>query len=118
MNTAERIEALLGSYDSCDLECDGMTRIFSTILLQHGIPHDPYFGRIIYEPSSVEVVHYWIRLRDGLMVDYRARMWLGDSQDVPHGVFRAEDYEQVRYEGQSIELLPLSDNLFRVLVKL
>jgi hypothetical protein len=35
-------------------------------------------------------------------VDYRARMWLGNREDVPHGVFWPPDWPQVYHDGTTV----------------
>lgn len=55
--------------------------------------------------------HYWISLPNKHVVDYRARMWLGE--EAQHGVFLPV---KTKYVGKEIAMLVLSDFLFYALV--
>lgn len=79
----EELAALLDPFDQCDLYCDGMSRVLSPVLARKGVPHTTYFGRLINKRSGQEVIHYWIGLQNGLVVDYRARMWLATISIFP-----------------------------------
>jgi hypothetical protein len=86
MNTLERL-------DSLRLECDGMTRVISTLLNRDGVAHTVRCGRVRGPGDGIDL-HYWVVLTDGRIVDLRARVWLGD--DAPHGVFKPDqDYEYI-----------------------
>ena len=67
------------------------------------------------ETNTGSPLHFWIALPNGDYIDYRARMWLGDNADVPHGIFNPVDYPKVTYSGSSAELEILSPSLFAVL---
>ena len=41
-------------------------------------------------------------------MDYRALMWLGNSPDVPHGIFDSADYP-IAYDGDAADLHTISD---------
>lgn len=105
----QHIRQLTAKYDSCPLECDGLTRVLHTVLTDHDISHQTMLGTIwlgerVFDP------HFWIKLPNGYIVDYRARMWLGP--EAPHGVFRRSN---VKYDGRSILLEILPDFLFKIL---
>ena len=53
--------------------------------------------------------HFWIALPDGRYIDYRARMWLGEAEHIPHGIFNPQDYS-VAYTGEAMEF----DNLEQI----
>lgn len=113
--TPDLLHALLSRYDPCDLECDGMTRVIHTILTHEGIDHRVFEGQIIHIPTKrIQSPHLWVEV-GMLRVDYRARMWLGDSEDIPHGVFQIGTYPNVNYQGSRLAIPVLSDDLFRVL---
>lgn len=96
------LAALLAPYAALsELECDGLTRVITTVLTVNGLPHTCYLGRVTVGGRHVEP-HYWIELGTGLRVDYRARMWLGDAPAVPHGVFQPQAYPQAVYRGQPV----------------
>lgn len=100
------VEGALAPYDRIEsLECDGFTRVASHILNGMGINHVTMFGSLKMFGYVVEP-HYWIVLEDtGLVVDYRARMWLDDKPEAPHGVFMEEDFPLAVYCGDETKLL-------------
>ncbi len=86
------IRALLAKLEALNLgpfrlECDGMTRCISALLADAGIEHMVHLGQLSAEGKKT-VVHYWIELESGELVDLCARAWMGDSPKIPHGVFR------------------------------
>ncbi|MFP5300070.1 hypothetical protein R2R70_02490 [Cobetia sp. SIMBA_158] len=86
---------LLKPLDGARLECDGMSSVISWGLHEQGVTHRVKSGMI--HRGDVSICHVWIELFTGHVIDLRARMWLGDRLDVPHGVFRPEDYPHVTY---------------------
>lgn len=115
----QRVRSLLDPLDTSPTECDGMTRLCHTVLSQHQIPHTVYLGACRYQSQGIQP-HYWIDLDDplqGWRVDYRLRLWLkGEAEALPHGVFQSEQFPQVQYLGGRVELEPLSDSLFQLLL--
>lgn len=104
------IEQWLSGLDALPLECDGMTRTISTLLERDGIPHTAYCGRLRDSSNPAKaVIHWWIELDDGHILDFRARMWMGN--DAPHGAFipdPASRYEYVKVDQLYGITLPLS----------
>jgi hypothetical protein len=96
------LEEELAKYDSLKhLECDGMSLVISYRLTQLNVEHWIMTGALFHNGELVIKPHLWVALNDGArIVDYRARMWAGESDDIPHGIFRPEDYSNVRYEGR------------------
>lgn len=110
------LEPILSQYDACALECDGLTRVLHTVLTRRAEPHTVKIGRITNTRTGATFSpHFWIELPTGQVVDYRAKMWLG--QDAPHGIFTPTD-TNVTYEGEPVELEPLPDSLFQILTEL
>jgi hypothetical protein len=72
------------------LECDGLTRIISTLMQRDGIEHRVQVGSLDVTGAGHIPLHWWIVLADEKVCDLRARMWLGDDPSVPHGVFVPE----------------------------
>ncbi len=94
---------VLDQLDRCALECDGMTCLISALLSRARIEHTVGVGGILHRPSDRNVApHLWINLADGWRVDYRARMWLGDRPEVPHGVFWPSDWPQIRHDDPTV----------------
>lgn len=104
MHGQEQLRSRLQVFADLPLECDGMTRVISFALRETEIPHFAKAGELLVDGEPVVPVHYWIELEDGLVVDYRARMWGGDGEHVPHGVFRPEDFPRVEYRGDVVDV--------------
>lgn len=118
LNKIETVRSLLDSYDSSPTECDGMTRICSTVLHHKNIPHQVMSGQCLYNFKLLLPIHYWIDLQEELdswRVDYRLRMWLGNRSDVPHGIFQPQLFDSVKYNGTKIKCLPLPNDLLQIL---
>lgn len=109
------LSSLLGTYDQYALECDGMTRVLHTVLEKQNIPHTLWVGTVRHTPSDTAFApHFWITIGD-IFIDYRARMWLGNTPDIPHGIFALDEFPAISYEGEETQLAALSDQLFRAL---
>lgn len=95
-----RIESALLYLDDCGLECDGMTHAISFLLNDAGIAHQRMIGAAIdlYGGGTV-FPHCWIVLSPGLVIDFRLRMWLGDHEHIPHGIFDS-DLQGISYRGE------------------
>ena len=96
------------------LECDGLTRAISYVLTSEEIKHNTVAGNL-YRPDTGEVIesHVWIEVGDRIL-DFRARMWLGNSEAIPHGLFDPKDYT-VTYEGCEVSMAT-SDSVFSILM--
>jgi len=44
-------------------------------------------------------------------------MWLGETPDIPHGIFHPANYPKIYYQGNSIKLALLPDVLFQILTR-
>lgn len=90
-----QLQAWLDPLDEAAVECDGMSRIISALLTDSLIEHTVMGGLLIdmhklNDPSvgheeGCACTHWWIELPTGHVIDYRARMWMG--QEAQHGVF-------------------------------
>lgn len=110
---ALKLSSLLDPLDTAPVECDGMSSLVATLLTQQGIQYQGMAGAIQPAGHSGVIPHFWIEVGD-LVIDYRARMWLGDKPDIPHGVFIKADHAQ-RYQGTPVQLDPLPDFIFQML---
>lgn len=107
---------ILDPLDRCELECDGMTRIISYLLCQSGVSHRVMLGSIRnLETNKTIEPHLWVALDNGLYIDYRARMWLGNNEDIPHGIFDFNEYPLVAYSESPVELSSMNDHLSHIL---
>lgn len=117
--TIDELRQLLNPLDASPTECDGMTRLCHTQLFRHNIPHQVYRGSCRVDTQLIPL-HFWIDLMEGLegwCVDYRLGMWIRDKKlDVPHGVFNLASFSQIHYQGEAIEMPPLPESLFQVLM--
>lgn len=108
---------LFAEYANCPLECDGLTRVLHTVLHREGIEHSCMVGSFTNtDRNKGAPLHFWIALPDGRFIDFRASMWLGDSPDIPHGVFDPANFPHVVYRGHVLNLELLTQNVFDVLV--
>lgn len=94
------LNKLLDKYDKLPLECDGLTRVLHRVLVYHNIPHLIVCGTL--SDGKKIIPHYWIKLKDGRIVDYRARMWFGNKS--PHGIFDPKSQSVVFYMTNSEEV--------------
>ena len=96
------------------LECDGLTRVISYVLACEKIDHKTMAGNL-RRPSTEEVVasHVWIEVGDRTL-DFKARLWLGNSEAIPHGLFDPKDYAVV-YEGCEVNIAT-NDSMFAILM--
>lgn len=83
------------------LECDGMTRCISTLLHHHHIQHSVHIGALTVDGVGRIPLHWWIVLESREHIDLRARMWLGNHENVPHGLFMPSS--EVRYETLALQ---------------
>jgi hypothetical protein len=94
------IERWLHPLENLSLECDGMSRVIAALLNRASIEYTVFMGVLVdtslpATDKSATVLHCWITLSDGAIVDYRARMWFGD--DAPNGVFHPSDFSRFKY---------------------
>ncbi|SFF33297.1 hypothetical protein SAMN04489711_1349 [Paracidovorax wautersii] len=119
MFLAERASALQDWLSPLDLagghlECDGLSRSISTLLHRERIEHQLLVGSFHSDAHGVLSPHYWVRFSDGLICDFRVRSWLGDLEDLPHGVFQCPS--TVRYEAVVQDVGRLGAAVFEILV--
>lgn len=106
------------------LECDGMTRVVSHLLAKAGVAHEVCTGYVslVNVPRWVKdrtITHHWwaeFSNESGtFVIDYRARMWLGDHRFVAHGIFKPEKFPSMAYRERQRGTLNVPDFLFDVL---
>jgi hypothetical protein len=110
---ALKLSLLLDPLDSAPVECDGMSSLVATLLSKEGVQYQGMSGSIQPTGQSGVIPHFWIEV-DDLVIDYRARMWLGDHPEIPHGVFSKADHAQ-RYQGTPVQINPLPEFIFQML---
>ena len=86
---ADKLQQWMPELDVLRQECDGMSRCVSALLKRDGIPHKVHSGYVVAHSTGKSIrPHFWIELDKGVFFDLRARMWLGDHESIPHGLFR------------------------------
>lgn len=110
---AMELERLVGHLANAPVECDGMARLVVTVLEKHNIPYQAMLGEIVPTGLTCSIPHFWVQVGD-LIIDYRARMWLGESDQVPDGVVNLADFEHL-YQGRPIHLEPLPAVMFEIM---
>jgi hypothetical protein len=95
------------------LECDGAARVLHYSLDKNAIPHYVFFGKVTFGSETIPA-HFWIVLADGRIVDFKAKMWLGDN--APNGIFSPDETSAI-YSGRVVEL-SVSDFMYSVLTEI
>lgn len=112
------LHQLLVPFIDAPVECDGFTRLAHTALSNAGIEHTCMMGRVVsLDGKTRSPIHFWIELEDGRLIDYRARMWLGDCKNVPHGVFQPVHFKSWVYQGEVIDLPVLHPVMANILMQ-
>jgi hypothetical protein len=109
----DRLESLVKHLEFAPVECDGMARLVATVLVQHNIQYQGMVGSIVPKGFDFSIPHFWVQVGD-LIIDYRAQIWLGNNDDVPHGVVFADKFEDI-YSGKPCLIEPLPAALFRIM---
>jgi hypothetical protein len=107
------IEAWLRPLEDLPLECDALSRAISAILLRESLRHEMHVGSMDVDSIGQIGLHFWVSLEGGWICDFRARMWLGNKELVPHGVFQPN--ANCRYVSTGNAGAPLSPTLFHIL---
>lgn len=101
--------------DGLPLQCDGMTRALSLLLMREGVEHVVHIGAMEVAGVGRIGLHWWIALPGGQICDARARMWLGDDMRVPHGVF--EPRVGLIYDSRAVQLFDYSPVMFWIVTE-
>jgi len=108
---------LLEEFSKLALECDGLSRVLSYTLYRRGIDHGFVVGRLDVDGKTAARPHAWLRVGEET-VDFRARMWAGEHDYVPNGVFLQKDYPRVAYVAERADFpaQPVSKTVYDILV--
>ena len=105
----DELEFTLWPLEDAKIDSDCMTSVISNALSERGIFHQCRIGYAEDRLSRMTTSpHCWVELEQGWCIDLRLRQWLGDEDDLPHGVFQPSDYPRVRYQGTAL-LVPRLD---------
>ncbi|MGF1939128.1 MAG: hypothetical protein RM347_033060 [Nostoc sp. ChiQUE02] len=124
----EQLRVELDVWDNSPTECDGHSRVISTLLFKKDIKHTIWCGFFQWIGHGQVSPHYWIELPEcDCIIDYRARMWCANMDnpqliniEVPHGIFNPKDWNQIQYTKIQQQLpsdfgVPLNGWLFDIL---
>ncbi len=82
-----------------DIDCNGAADLMSLLLERMSVDHTRMCGLATHTRTGNRVFpHCWLELPGGFIVDVRLQKWLGDRDDIPHGVFDKSDCSIV-YQG-------------------
>ncbi len=103
--TLAAIQAITDKCDACIGECKEATMVVSHYLNEAGIEHRVYTDGSIRNRKSGAgwQPHMWVEVdaKEGVaIIDYRARHWLGEVGNTPHGVFLKSKYPHMQYSGK------------------
>lgn len=104
-------------YENLPLECDGMSRVLTYALKALKVKHQLMIGHFTVDGSKAVPIHWWIVLEDGKYIDYRARMWGGSHDYIPHGIFNPADFKRVVYTGQPHDV-KVDEKIFKILTEM
>ena len=105
----------IGALDGLPLECDGVSRCLSQLLLREGVAHEIHVGALEVVGVGRIDHHWWVELPGGQVCDVRAAMWLGNDPRVPHGVFGPQPGQQ--YVSRSLMQSEFSPVLFWIIAE-
>lgn len=111
------LEQWLSPLDAAALECDGFSRVASTLLQREKVQHQTVVGSLDVKGVGRIPLHVWLAFDDGSICDFRARMWLGDAESVPHGVFFPGECQTYSVR-EIVNTAPLSEVIFTILTGL
>lgn len=107
---------VLQTVNAMALQCDGLCRVLSILLMRECVPHQTHLGALDVDGVGRIATHSWIELEHGVFVDLRARMWLGTDDRVPHGVFQLSPGQRYSTRGQlPVMSQPSSALMFEIL---
>ncbi|PSV00575.1 hypothetical protein [Photobacterium kishitanii] len=101
------IIADLDKLDSAPVECDGFVRLAAKVLFRHGQDFEVFKGSVHSRSGGYIPLHWWIE-SGGYIIDYRARLWMGD--DAQHGLLDKETVGDL-YTGSPVHFPLISDSL-------
>lgn len=124
MNNSDPTELEVALLPLADInaECFELSWVLHEELTRTGYLVTGHSGYVKAAAGDVVAPHFWLSV-DGYIVDFRLRMWLGDEDFVPHGIFKASDAAGFDYCGEvyafsrltDLELFDLSDGILGVL---
>ena len=116
---AKKLLQWMPTLDGLRQECDGMCRCVSALLTRDRIPLRIHAGYVVAHSVGKSISpHLWIELDKGVCFDLRARMWLGNHESIPHGLFRpSAEAEYISSKEISPDRFGYPLSLFEVLAE-
>ena len=97
--TIDDIECIALSLEDIEGDCDLISDTISHLLEIELVQHLRMTGMAIHKQTGERVYpHCWIELEGGQIVDVRLRRWLGDRDEIPHGIVHKND-SLIEYRG-------------------
>jgi len=90
-------------------ECFELSWVLHETLTRAGYIVTGYSGYVKAASGDTVAPHFWLSV-DGYIVDFRLRMWLGDEDSVPHGIFKVSDAAGFDYCGEAYTFSRLTDS--------
>lgn len=96
-------------FDDSRADCVPTSWAVSYLLDDIGVKHDCVVGTV-YSKTMRRTInpHVWIVLDDGWFIDIRLRMWFGDNEFIPHGVFHPDNESDLVFNIEESLLKPPS----------
>lgn len=103
----------LADLENAPVECDGSARLIIAVLARFEQSYYVYMGSVTNQDGKEFPKHLWVVWNDKI-IDFTARLWLGDS--APHGIM---DFDQVNhlYNGSEIHL-PVPSTVLEAILKI
>lgn len=93
------IEMIALEISDLDIDCNGVSDLLSIQLERMSVTHTRMCGLAKHARTGKRVFpHCWLELPSGHIIDVRLRKWLGESEDIPHGVFTNRK-RSIKYQG-------------------
>ncbi|MGL5923738.1 hypothetical protein [Chroococcidiopsis sp.] len=105
-------------FDNTPTECDGCTYLIASELYSSEVLFQLFTGTCTWRmggrAKQVIYPHFWIETEE-VRIDYRLRVWLGEDECIPHGVFLKEAYPDFEWIGESFPTPEFSEEVIAVL---
>ncbi|KPD23268.1 MULTISPECIES: hypothetical protein [Gammaproteobacteria] len=112
----DELEFALLPLEDAKIDSDCMTFVISNALSEQGVFHQCRIGYAEDRLGQMATApHCWVELEQGWCIDLRLRQWLGDEDDLPHGVFQPCNFPRVRYQGTALVVPHLDAEVLRVM---
>lgn len=112
-HATSQIARWLEQFEGIPLECDGMTRVLSTLLAEQSIEHTVVIGSLGTAEAPNQIPHFWIEIGGSHIIDLAAQMWFGEK--APHGIFPKNGHQMSYRRNDVVDDLAMHPTLFHIL---